>query len=105
MNPYVLLISSILFEVFGSSMMKASNGFKKLVPTVGLVIGMGSSFYFLSKALEHIPLGTAYAIWSGAGTALTAIVGILVWKEKFNLKILLGLLIIIAGVVVLKLSH
>ncbi|EBF6199049.1 QacE family quaternary ammonium compound efflux SMR transporter, partial [Listeria monocytogenes] len=59
----------------------------------------------LSKALEHIPLGTAYAIWSGAGTALTAIVGILVWKEKFNLKILLGLLIIIAGVVVLKLSH
>lgn len=105
MNPYVLLISSILFEVFGSSMMKASNGFKKLVPTVGLVIGMGSAFYFLSKALEHIPLGTAYAIWSGGGTALTAIVGILVWKEKFNLKILLGLLIIIAGVVVLKLSH
>lgn len=105
MNPYVLLIGSILFEVFGSSMMKASNGFKKLVPTVGLVIGMGSSFYLLSKALEHIPLGTAYAIWSGAGTALTAIVGILVWKEKFNLKILLGLLIIIAGVVVLKLSH
>ncbi|EAD5190340.1 QacE family quaternary ammonium compound efflux SMR transporter, partial [Listeria monocytogenes] len=50
-------------------------------------------------------LGTAYAIWSGGGTALTAIVGILVWKEKFNLKILLGLLIIIAGVVVLKLSH
>ncbi|EAF3715421.1 quaternary ammonium compound efflux SMR transporter BcrB [Listeria monocytogenes] len=105
MNPYVLLIGAILFEVFGSSMMKASNGFKKLVPTVGLVIGMGSVFYLLSKALEHIPLGTAYAIWSGAGTALTAIVGILVWKEKFNLKILLGLLIIIAGVVVLKLSH
>ncbi|HAC1561434.1 TPA_asm: quaternary ammonium compound efflux SMR transporter BcrB [Listeria monocytogenes] len=105
MNPYVLLIGAILFEVFGSSMMKASNGFKKLVPTVGLVIGMGSSFYLLSKALEHIPLGTAYAIWSGGVTALTAIVGILVWKEKFNLKILLGLLIIIAGVVVLKLSH
>ncbi|EAD5385558.1 quaternary ammonium compound efflux SMR transporter BcrB [Listeria monocytogenes] len=105
MNPYVLLIGAILFEVFGSSMMKASNGFKKLVPTVGLVIGMGSAFYLLPKALEHIPLGTAYAIWSGAGTALTAIVGILVWKEKFNLKILLGLLIIIAGVVVLKLSH
>ncbi|EAD5190322.1 QacE family quaternary ammonium compound efflux SMR transporter, partial [Listeria monocytogenes] len=47
MNPYVLLIGAILFEVFGSSMMKASNGFKKLVPTVGLVIGMGSSFYLL----------------------------------------------------------
>ncbi|EOG9468606.1 multidrug efflux SMR transporter, partial [Listeria monocytogenes] len=77
MNPYVLLIGAILFEVFGSSMMKASNGFKKLVPTVGLVIGMGSAFYLLSKALEHIPLGTAYAIWSGGGTALTAIVGIL----------------------------
>jgi len=66
---------------------------------------MGAGFVFLSKSLEHIPLGTAYAMWSGVGTALTAIVGIVFWKEKFNFKILLGIIIIITGVVVLKLAN
>ena len=105
MNPYIFLALAIITEVFGSSMLKISDGFKKLVPSIGVLIGMGAAFVFLSKSLEHIPLGTAYAMWSGVGTALTAIVGIVFWKEKFNFKILLGIIIIITGVVVLKLAN
>ncbi|MFJ7935803.1 DMT family transporter [Sporosarcina sp. NPDC096371] len=104
MNPYVILAVAIVSEVFGSSMLKVSNGFKKLFPTIGVVIGMGIAFYCLSLALKTIPLGTAYAIWSGVGTALTAIVGVLVYKERFNLKKFVGLVLIIGGVIVLKLS-
>lgn len=104
MNAYVFLATAIICEVFGSSMLKVSNGFKKILPSMGVVIGMGLAFYSLSLALKTIPLGTAYAIWSGAGTALTALLGVLLYKEHFNLKKLLGLLLIIAGVVIMKLS-
>ncbi|MCP1490345.1 multidrug efflux SMR transporter [Peribacillus frigoritolerans] len=104
MNPYAFLAIAILSEVFGSSMLKVSNGFKRLFPSIGVVIGMGLAFYCLSLSLITIPLGTAYAIWSGIGTALTALVGVIVYKENFNLKKFLGLVLIIGGVVVLKLS-
>ena len=104
MNPYAFLAIAILSEVFGSSMLKVSNGFKRLFPSIGVVIGMGLAFYCLSLSLITIPLGTAYAIWSGIGTALTALVGVIVYKESFSLKKFLGLVLIIGGVVVLKLS-
>ncbi|NQX71645.1 multidrug efflux SMR transporter [Paenibacillus alba] len=104
MNPFVLLAAAILAEVFGSSMLKVSNGFKKLFPSLGVVVGMGLAFYCLSLSLKVIPLGTAYAIWSGAGTALTALIGVVIYKEKLNLKNYLGLVLIIGGVVMMKLS-
>ncbi|MBT2648621.1 multidrug efflux SMR transporter [Bacillus sp. ISL-34] len=104
LNPYAFLAIAILSEVFGSSMLKVSNGFKRLFPSIGVVIGMGLAFYCLSLSLITIPLGTAYAIWSGIGTALTALVGVIVYKEGFNVKKFLGLVLIIGGVIVLKLS-
>ncbi|MBD8588637.1 multidrug efflux SMR transporter [Peribacillus simplex] len=104
LNPYAFLAIAILSEVFGSSMLKVSNGFKRLFPSIGVVIGMGLAFYCLSLSLITIPLGTAYAIWSGIGTALTALVGVIVYKESFNLTKFLGLVLIIGGVIVLKLS-
>ncbi|PLR68602.1 DMT family transporter [Bacillus sp. UMB0893] len=104
MNSYVFLAIAIISEVFGSSMLKVSQGFKKLFPSIGVLIGMSIAFYCLSLSLKTIPLGTAYAIWSGVGTALTALVGVIVYKEGFNLKKILGLVLIIGGVVVLKLS-
>jgi len=100
----VLLATAIICEVFGSSMLKVSNGFKKILPSIGVLLGMGSAFYCLSLALSTIPLGTAYAIWSGVGTALTALIGVIIYKENFNLKKLLGLILIIGGVVIMKLS-
>jgi multidrug resistance protein EbrA len=104
LNPYIILAIAIVSEVIGSSMLKVSNGFKKLFPSIGVIIGMGIAFYCLSLSFKTIPLVTAYAIWSGVGTALTALVGVFVYKESFNLKKLLGLVLIIGGVVVLKLS-
>lgn len=104
MNSYVLLATAIICEVFGSSMLKVSNGFKKVFPSIGVILGMGLAFYSLSLALKTIPLGTAYAIWSGVGTALTAIIGVVIYKENFNRKKLLGLLLIIGGVIIMKLS-
>jgi len=104
LNSYVLLATAIICEVFGSSMLKVSNGFKRVFPSIGVILGMGLAFYSLSLALKTIPLGTAYGIWSGVGTALTAIIGVVIYKENFNRKKLLGLLLIIGGVIIMKLS-
>lgn len=104
MNAYVLLLIAIICEVFGSSMLKATNGFKKLLPTLGLLIGYGLAFYTLSLSLKTLNLGVAYAIWAGLGTALTAIVGVLIYKENFNMKKLWGLALIIGGVILLNIG-
>ena len=104
MSGYLLLITAILGEVFGSTMLKVSNGFKKIIPTLGIILGYAIAFYALSLSLKTIPLGMAYAIWSGLGTALTALIGITIFKEGFNSKKLLGLVLIIGGVIVLNLG-
>ncbi|ASB89028.1 multidrug efflux SMR transporter [Bacillus sonorensis] len=102
MNPYVLLTFAITGEVFGSSMLKAANGFKKLWPSICVVIGYGTAFYALSLTLKTLPLGISYAIWSGLGTALTTLIGIAVYKEAFNRKKLFGLILIIGGIILLN---
>lgn len=104
MNGNILLLIAIVAEVFGSSMLKASNGFKRLLPSLGIILGYGVAFFMFSLSLKTIPLGMAYAIWSGLGTALTALIGIFIYKEGFNSKKLLGLGLIIGGVVILNLG-
>lgn len=104
MNAYWLLATAIVSEVFGSSMMKASDGFKRLLPGIGMLAGMGTAFYCLSLSLQSIPLGTAYAIWSGVGTALTALIGAVVYRETVSAKKISGLALIVAGVVVMRLA-
>ncbi|MCP8617240.1 DMT family transporter [Salirhabdus salicampi] len=104
MNAYLLLGLSIICEVFGSSMLKATNGFKNLFPTIGVLVSYGIAFYGLSLALKTLSLGTAFAIWAGLGTALTALVGITIYKEKMNGKIIFGLTFIVFGVILLNLG-
>lgn len=102
MSVFVLLFISIVSEVFASSMLKLTNGFKRLWPSIGVVIGYGLAFYFLSITLQSLAIGTVYAIWAGLGTALTAIVGVFFYKEHFSVKKFMGVVMIIIGVVVLN---
>lgn len=102
MKGYIALAGAIVTEVFGTTMLKISEGFTNLFPSIGVIIGFGLAFYLLSLSLKSIPLSLAYAIWSGVGTALTALIGILIWNDPFNLITLLGLFLIIGGVVLLN---
>ncbi|KOP80372.1 quaternary ammonium transporter [Lysinibacillus sp. FJAT-14745] len=104
MSALGFLFISIISEVFASSMLKLTNGFKRLLPSIGVVVGYGTAFYFFSLTLQSLAIGTAYAIWAGIGTALTAIIGIVFYKELFNLKKIMGILLIIVGVVILNLA-
>jgi len=103
-NGWVLLLLAILSEVIGSTGLKASQGFSKPLPSLVVVLGYAGAFYFLSLALKTIPLNTAYAVWSGLGTALIALLGWLVLKEPLNVPIVLGIVLIIVGVVILNLA-
>lgn len=99
-----MILVAVAFEVFGDSMMKLSNGFQRKLPLVGTAIGYVVAFYLIAQTLEELPLGPVYAAWTGLGIALTAVVGAVFWKEGVNAKKIIGLLLIIAGVVVLKLG-
>lgn len=100
---WILLVIAGLFEVGWAFGLKCSAGFSKLAPSVLTVFGMIASFYFLSLALKQLPLGTAYAIWTGIGTLGTAIIGILIFKEPANAARLLCIGFILIGIIGLKL--
>ena len=95
---------AVLFEVFGDSMMKFSDGFRRKLPIIGIVIGYATAFFLMAKSMNYLPLGFTYAVWTGLGIALTAIVGAVIWKEGFNLTKVAGVAIIIAGVVLMKMG-
>jgi multidrug resistance protein EbrB len=101
---YVTLGISIISEVFATTMLKLSEGFTILLPSLGVIIGYALSFYCLSLCLKTFPLSLAYAIWAGIGTALTALIGVLVWGDLFNTLSLTGLILIIGGVFILNSS-
>lgn len=103
MNGYVFLGIAIALELFSTSMLKASAGFTKFLPSIAFIVGMSSCFYFMSQSLTAIPLSIAYAIWSGVGTALTALIGVLIWQERLNPYNGIGIVFIIIGVVLLNL--
>ncbi|MFB2550119.1 SMR family transporter [Ensifer soli] len=106
MNPvmlYSLLVLAIVFEVLGTSAMQAAQHFTRLVPTLAMVVCYAVAFYFLSSTLRYIPVGIAYAIWSGLGIVLISLVGFLVFGQTLDLAAVIGLALIIAGVMVLNL--
>lgn len=104
MFGYILLGTAIVLEIFSTSMLKLSVGFTKLIPSLVFVLSMGSSFFVLSKALNLIPLSIAYAIWSGIGTALTAFIGVYIWKEELSMTGIVGIGLIVVGVILLNLK-
>jgi quaternary ammonium compound-resistance protein SugE len=103
MKWFVLVIAG-LFEVGWAIGLKYSQGFTKLVPSILTIAGTVASFYFLSLALKSLPLGTAYAIWTGIGTVGTVILGIILFKESMDIIRLICIGLIVVGIVGLKLA-
>ena len=98
MNWILLLIAGAL-EVFWAVEMKYSNGFSLVVPTVLTIIGYIASAIFLSLAIKQLPLGTAYAVWTGIGIIGTSILGIFLFKESLSLPQYFCILLIVAGII------
>ncbi|MCE5207511.1 MAG: multidrug efflux SMR transporter [Chloroflexi bacterium] len=102
MHPMILLLLAILTEVIGTAALKYSVGFTKLVPSLVVVAGYGISFYLFAIALKSIPLGPAYAIWSGVGTAGTMLISLYLLHEKVDLPLIIGVVLILLGVFVMS---
>ena len=103
MKIAIIFFFAVLSEVTATTALKFSEGFTKLVPSLVVVIGYGLSFYLLSLSLKVIPLGTAYALWSGIGIVLTVIIGILLWREQMDWARSIGITLIIIGILVINL--
>ncbi len=100
--PYGALVAAILFEVVGTSFLQASQQFTRPVPSVMTALCYAAAFYFLSISLKVIPIGIAYAIWSGLGIVLISTVGLVVFKQALDTPAVIGLGLIVAGVVVVN---
>jgi len=103
MQHYIYLSIAIVSEVIATSALKESEGFTRLWPSIVVMVGYAISFYFLSLVLKTIPIGVVYAIWSGAGIALIALVAWVFFGQSLDVPAIIGLLLIIVGVVVLNL--
>lgn len=101
---YLTLAGAILAEVLATTSMKFSDGFSKLWPSLATGVGYLVAFLLLAHTLKSMSVGTAYAIWSGAGTAVVAVIGMLFIGEAVTPAKVAGLLLVIAGVVVLNLG-
>ncbi|KHD84451.1 membrane protein [Heyndrickxia ginsengihumi] len=102
---WILLLLGILSEVVGTTSMKMSFGFTKLIPSISIFMFYGLSLIFVTLALERIDVSIAYSIWSGLGTAIIAIVSMVFFKEAISLVKILSILMIIAGVIGLNISE
>tara|TARA_R110002020_G_scaffold16586_10_gene58613 strand:- start:69 stop:401 length:333 start_codon:yes stop_codon:yes gene_type:complete len=103
MSGFVFLAIAIVGEVIATSFLRASNGFSELWPSVVVVVGYAITFYFFSLALQSIPVGIAYAIWSGIGIVLIALIAYFAYGQTLDLPALLGMGLILAGVLVINL--
>jgi len=99
---YVYLILAIFSEVVATSCLKKADGFTVLTPSLVVIVGYALAFYFLSLTLNVIPVGVAYAIWSGVGMVLISLVGFILYKQALDIPTLLGIGLIISGVILLN---
>ncbi|MGB3275026.1 MAG: multidrug efflux SMR transporter [Castellaniella sp.] len=103
MNPsWIYLSIAIVAEVIATSALKVSDGFSRPLPSTITVIGYGLAFYLLALALKTIPVGIAYAVWSGAGIVAIALIGYFIFGQTLDTPALIGIGLILAGVLVLN---
>ena len=103
MQNWLFLTIAIISEVIATSALKACDGFTKLGTSIVVVIGYVVAFYFLSLALKVIPVGIAYAIWSGLGVVLVSLIALVIYGQKLDFPAMVGMGLIIAGVMVINL--
>jgi small multidrug resistance pump len=96
------LAIAIVSEVIGTSALKASDAFTKPVPIAIVVVGYGMAFYCLSLTLRSVPVGIAYAIWSGVGIVLITLIGTLWFRQPLDVPAIVGLALIVSGVIVVN---
>lgn len=103
MKTIVILFFAVLSEVIATTSLKFSEGFTKPIPSVVVIVGYGLSFYLLSITLKTMPIGIAYAFWSGIGIVLTVIAGKMLWDESLDWARITGIVLIIAGILIINL--
>ncbi|AKE10295.1 MULTISPECIES: SMR family transporter [Serratia] len=103
MSGFMYLTMAIVAEVIATTMLKASEGFTRLWPSLVVVVGYGVAFWGLSMVVKTMPLGIVYAIWSGMGIVLVSIAAVFVYQQKLDWPAVLGMGLIIAGVLVINL--
>jgi small multidrug resistance pump len=103
MQHWLYLIGAIVCEVIATSALKASEGFTRLWPSVVVTLGYAGAFYLLSLTLRSIPVGIAYAVWSGVGVALIGVIGWLFLGQPLDKPAIAGIALIVAGVAVINL--
>ncbi len=101
--PYFYLFLAIAFETIGTTALQASQQFTRLVPSLTVAVAYGLSFWFMAIALRFMPVGIVYAIWSGLGIVLIALIGYVVFGQKLDTPAILGLALILAGILVIHL--
>lgn len=99
---YIYLTIAVIAEVVATSALKSSEQFTRLGPSVMVVLGYGIAFYCLSVVLRSIPVGVAYALWSGLGIVLISLVGLVTYGEKLDPAAIIGIVLIISGVFVIN---
>ncbi len=103
---WILLGFAIITEVIGTSALKSAEGFIRLMPSLIVVVSYTISFYLLSLCLKSIPVGVVYAVWSGVGIVLLALIGAFFFKQSLDTPALIGVGLILSGVMVINLfSH
>lgn len=103
-KDWLILAVAIAAELIGTSSLKLSDGMTKLLPTISFVVTYGLSFWLLSIVIKRMEVSIAYAVWAGAGTALMALIGVVVFKESASLLKLASIGLIVLGVVGLNLA-
>lgn len=103
MQAYMALGLAIVAEVIATSALKASEGFTRPGPSAIVVLGYGLAFYCLSLTLKTVPVGVAYAVWSGLGIVLITVAGYVLYRQRIDVAALIGMALIVAGVAVIQL--
>jgi small multidrug resistance pump len=99
---WLYLGAAIVAEVIATSVLKASEGFTRLIPSLVVLAGYATAFYFLSLTLRTMPLGIAYAVWSAVGIALVSVIGWFLYRQSLDAPAIIGIGLIMAGVVVIN---